>query len=38
MAKLKQSKRAPRVAVLMGSDSDWDAVSETERALRDFGV
>ena len=29
---------APRVLVLMGSDSDWDVMSETKKALDDLGV
>ena len=33
----KQSKSAP-VAVLMGSDSDWDTVKETVETLKRFGV
>ena len=28
----------PRVAILMGSDSDWDVMSAAEQRLRAFGV
>jgi 5-(carboxyamino)imidazole ribonucleotide mutase len=37
MSKLTQKKHAS-VAVLMGSDSDWDAVKETVETLKWFGV
>lgn len=34
----KKSKQTPSVAVLMGSDSDWDTVKETVETLKWFGV
>lgn len=34
----KKSKQKPPVAVLMGSDSDWDVMNESIKALKSFGV
>lgn len=34
----KSSKGAVEVAVIMGSDSDWDVMSESMRTLNTFGV
>jgi 5-(carboxyamino)imidazole ribonucleotide mutase len=34
----KKTKQVPPVAVLMGSDSDWDTVKETVETLKWFGV
>lgn len=34
----KRSEQTPPVAVLMGSDSDWDTVKETVETLKWFGV
>ncbi len=34
----KKMKQTPPVAVLMGSDSDWDTVKETVETLKWFGV
>jgi 5-(carboxyamino)imidazole ribonucleotide mutase len=34
----KKMKQVPPVAVLMGSDSDWDTVRETVETLKWFGV
>ena len=36
MAKMKKEK--PQVAVLMGSDSDWQVMQGAVSRLRDFGV
>ncbi len=34
----RAKKSVPRVAVLMGSDSDWDVMASAAKRLADFGV
>lgn len=34
----KNSPRPPRVAILMGSDSDWEVMREAEKRLDHFGI
>ena len=35
---MKKVKQTPPVAVLMGSDSDWETVKETVQTLKQFGI
>jgi phosphoribosylaminoimidazole carboxylase PurE protein len=35
---MANTKKAPLVGVIMGSDTDWPMMSETVKALKDFGI
>ncbi|MBI2955718.1 MAG: AIR carboxylase family protein, partial [Acidobacteria bacterium] len=38
MKQRKQKNARPLVGVVMGSDTDWPVMSETVKALKEFGV